>query len=81
MLLTSKNGRKAADEGRNGWRGVYFQPDLAFLFVVNIVHFPYLFFDLAPKQLCFGPGNGIIRISEKLLILLLLLLLNVLSLL
>ena len=56
----SKDGNDAVREGRNGWKSVYFPPESA--------SFPYLYLDLACKQLCFPPGKGINRRNESTII-------------
>ena len=45
---------------------VYFPPESAFRLscLNNVSFFPYLYLDLACKQLCFPPGKGIIRRNE-----------------
>ena len=37
-FLLSKERKNAANEGRNGWEGVYFPPESAsFVFIVNVI--------------------------------------------
>ena len=46
---------------------VYFPPESAFLTLMLYLSkstFPYLYIDLACKQLCFPPGKGINRRNE-----------------
>ena len=49
-------------------KAVYFPPDSAYS-DFDVIHldstFPYLYLDLASKQLCFPPGKGINRRNES----------------
>ena len=54
----SKDGKGASYEGRDGWKGCLFPARVGTLTSDVILfdgNFPYLYFDLACKQLCFPP--------------------------
>ena len=64
----SKDGKGACYEGREGWKGCLFPARVGTLtFDVILVDntFPYLYFDLACKQLCFPPGKSKNRRNES----------------
>ena len=58
----------ASYEGRDGWKACLF-PARAGIFIFDVIlldsTFPYLYLDLACKQLCFPPGKGINRRNES----------------
>ena len=67
MHFLSKDGKGASYDGRDGWKGCLF-PIRVGIFNFDVLKskvFPYLYFDLAGKQLCFPPGEGINRRNEN----------------
>ena len=71
-FFLSKDGKDAVREGRNGRKGVYFLPESASFFFDKLYDystFPYLYLDLACKQLCVPPRKGINRRNESTIIL------------
>ena len=65
-FFLSKDGNVALREGRSGQKGVYFPPESAsFPLINNMITFPYLYLDLACKQLCFPPRKGINRRNKS----------------
>ena len=64
----SKDGEDASYEGRDGWKSCLF-PARVGTFTFDAIlfdsTFPYLYFDLACKQLCFPPGKSINRRNES----------------
>ena len=64
----SKDGKGASCDGREGWKGCLFPARVGtptFAAILFNSTFPYLYFDLACKQLCFPPGKGINRRNES----------------
>ena len=67
-LFLSKDGKGASYEGRDGWKSCLFPArvgTLAFDAKLFDSTFPYLYFDLACKQLCFPPGKSINKKNES----------------
>ena len=63
-LFLSKDGKDPVREGRNGRKGVYLPPESAsfpFDKYYDYSTFPYLYLDLACKQLCSPPKKNINR--------------------
>ena len=67
-FFLSKDGIDAVREERNGRKGVYF-PARVGIFPFDKYYdsstFPYLYLDLASKQLCFPPRKSINRRNEN----------------
>ena len=64
----SKDGKSASYDGRDGWKSCLFPARVGISnFDVSLLDstFPYLYLDLACKQLCFPPGKGINRRNES----------------
>ena len=64
----SKDGRGASYEGRDGWKSCLFPARIGIFTFDDILldsTFPYLYLDLACKQLCLPPGKGINRRNES----------------
>ena len=64
----SKEGKGASYEGRDGWKSCLFPARVGtptFDVILFDSTFPYLYLDLACKQLCFPPGKGITRRNES----------------
>ena len=55
----SKDGKDAASQGRDGYKGVYLLPEMAFSFYsfYDLSTSPHLYFESAYKQLCFLPAK------------------------
>ena len=67
-VFLSKDGKGASYEGRYGWKSCLFPARVGTLTFDAIPFdstFPYLYFDLACKQLCFPPGKSINRRNES----------------
>ena len=67
-ILLSKDGEDASYEGRDGWKSCLFPARVGtfnFDAILFDSTFPYLYFDLACKQLCFPPGKSINRRNES----------------
>ena len=64
----SEDGKGASYDGRDGWKGCLF-PARVGIFNFDVIlldsAFPYLYLDLACKQLCLPPGKGINRRNES----------------
>ena len=63
-----ENGKGASYEGRDGWKGCLFPARVGFLTFDVILFdstFPYLYFGLACKELCFPPEKGLNRRNEN----------------
>ena len=72
-FFLSKDGKDAVREGRNGQKGVYFPIESASFFFdkqYDESTFPYLYLDLACKQLCFPPRKGINRRNKSTIVIL-----------
>ena len=70
-FFLSKDGKDAVREGRNGRKGVYFPPESASFPLINNMlksTFPYLYLDLACKQLSLPPRKGLNRRNESTII-------------
>ena len=67
-FFPSKDGKRASYEGRDGWKSCLF-PARGVIFMFDAIPpestFPFLYHDLACKQLCFPPGKGINRRNEN----------------
>ena len=64
----SKVGKGASYDGRDGWKSCLFPARVGisdFDVILFNSTFPYLYLDLACKQLCFPPGRGINRRNES----------------
>ena len=64
----SKDGKGASCEGRDGWKRDIFPAWVGifdFDVILNKALFPIFYLDLACKQLCFAPGQGINRRNES----------------
>ena len=64
----SKDGKGASYDGRDGWKSCLFPAKVGicnFDVILLDSTFPYLYLDLACKQLCFPPGKGINRRNES----------------
>ena len=60
----SEDGKSASYDGRIGWKSCLFPARVGisnFDVILLDSTFPYLYLDLACKQLCFPPGKGINR--------------------
>ena len=67
FIFCGKMEKGASYEGRDGWKDCLF-PARVGIFIFDVIlldsTFPYLYLDLACKQLCFPPGKGINRKNE-----------------
>ena len=64
----SKEGKGVSYDGRDGWKSFLFPARVGisnFDVILLDSTFPYLYLDLACKQLCFPPGKGINRRNES----------------
>ena len=64
----SKDGKSASYDGRDGWKGCLYPARVGISnFDVTLLDstFPYLYLDLACKQLCFPPGKCVNRRNES----------------
>ena len=63
VLFLSKDGKVAVREGRNGRKGVYFPPESAFFFIVNMIKvlFPDCTLNWRVNNFVFRQRNGINR--------------------
>ena len=68
VLFLSKDGKGASYDWRDGWKSCLFPARVGIICLrcADIWStFPYLYLDLAGKQLCFPPGKGINRRNES----------------